>query len=97
MEILLKITKNFEENKKRLLSDELVSRGSIIFRDSESIDMEGNFYYCLIEGTEEIIQKVKELTNEDINIIEGKEKKEVIERIKEDEAKAEEGLGFIFR
>lgn len=97
MEIVLRIEKkNLEQAKRILLSDDIVSRGSIQFKEGKSLGMKGEDYYCYIAGTEEVCNKAKELSKDFGKLIEGKEKDEVISKIKAEEEKAAEGFGAIF-
>ena len=103
MEIVLKIeSKNYAKVKDILLSDDIVSRSSMIFKEGSIIGKEG--YYCYLSGTEDQCKKALELikekteTGEIVELAEkanDKEKKELINKIKEEEDKAIEGFGNI--
>ncbi|MEM5836537.1 MAG: hypothetical protein QXR09_02730 [Candidatus Aenigmatarchaeota archaeon] len=107
MEIVLSIEqKNLQKVKDLLLKDDVVSRASIIFKEAKSLNgREG--IYCYISGLEEqckrALEKVKvknEKTGEILEIareVSGEEKEEVISKIKEEENRALEGFGGIFR
>ena len=103
MEIVLKIeSKNYAKVKDILLTDDIVSRSSMIFKEGSIIGKEG--YYCYLSGTEDQCKKALELikekteTGEIVELAEkanDKEKKELINKIKEEEDKAIEGFGNI--
>lgn len=104
MEIVLKIeSKNYQKVKDILLRDDTVSRSSVTFKEGSIIDKEG--YYCYLSGTEEQCKKalelVREKNEETGEIVElakeatSKEKKELINKIKEEEDRAIEGFGGI--
>ena len=97
MEMVFKIEKkNSEEAKRILLADDIVSRGSVQFKEASTLGMKRDVYYCYIAGTDAVCNKAKELTKDIVKLVEGKEKDEVIAKIKAEEEKAAEGFGAIF-
>jgi len=96
MEIILLVEgKNFQKLKDALLKDDVASRASIVFKDSKIYGgKEG--YYCQINGNEEQIKKSKEIAKDLAKEVSGKEKDEFLKKIKEEEDRANEGLGGIF-
>ncbi len=95
MEIVLGFdSKNMQKLKDVLLKDDVVSRASIIFKEGSIIGKKG--YFCYIRGTEEQCKRVLELTKDLVTEISGKDKEELINKIKEEENKASEGMGDIF-
>lgn len=104
MEIVLQIeTKNYPKVKDILFKDDSVSRASIVFKEGSIIGKEN--YYCYLSGTEEQCRKAlgllklkDEKTDEVIELakeVAGKEKDELINKIKEEENRAAEGFGNI--
>lgn len=104
MEIVLQIeTKNYQKVKEILLKDDIVSRASIVFKEGGIIGKNGYFSY--ISGSEEQCKKaldlVKEKDEKTGEIIElakeviGKDKEELINKIKEEENRAIESFGDI--
>lgn len=92
MEILLQIeTENYSKVREILFKDDLVSRASLIFKDSKAFDKKG--YFCYISGTEDQCKKALEITKDLAKEI--KDKKEIINKIKKEENRAQEGLGGI--
>ncbi|MEM5766189.1 MAG: hypothetical protein QW423_00935 [Candidatus Aenigmatarchaeota archaeon] len=107
MEIVISIEqKNLQKIKDILLKDDIISMASIIFKDAKSLNGKEGIY-CYISGLEEqckrALEKVKiknEKTGEVVELakeVEGKEKEEVMRKIKEEEEKAIEGFGGIFK
>ncbi len=97
MEIVLKIEKkNLEQVKSTLLTDDVVSRGSITFKEAKSLGMKGGGYYCYITGIDNVCNKAKDLVKDTAKLVEGKERDEVIAKIKAEEEQAAEGFGAIF-
>lgn len=97
MNILFEIEKkDLEEVKKLLLNDDIVSRGSIQFREARGLGLKKKNYYCYVSGTEEVCKKAKMLVEKLAKIIEGKNKDKIIEKIKGEEKEAMEGFGAIF-
>jgi len=105
MQIVMLIkTDNYQKVRDILLRDDVVSRASMIFKDAKNYGKEG--YYCILSGTEEqrkravqLVNLKDEKTGEVTKLaeeIEGKEKQEIINKIKEEENRAIEGFGGIF-
>ena len=95
MEIVLKFeSKILQKIKDVLLKDDMVSRSSMLFKEGSIIKQQG--YYCYISGTEEQCKKALEISKELAKEVTGKEKENLISKIKEEEDKASEGLGGIF-
>jgi hypothetical protein len=96
MEIVLLIeNKNYQKVRETLLKDSVVSLASIVFKDARITDKEGG-YYCYINGLEDQCKRALELAKDLAKEVEGKEKEDVISKIKDDENRAIEGFGNIF-
>ena len=76
-----------------LYRDDIISRQTIIKRDTRSLGMEGSDIYILIEGSEEAIEKVRKIAGE-FEMKDGRE--EIYRKIKEAEEEASLGMGAIF-
>ncbi len=96
MELLIKIEKDLEGIKRILLEDDIVGRGSILFKEASSLGFKEKCYYCLITGRDDLCHRAKELLKDKVKIIEGKEKQHVLDKIKNEEETAQEGFGAIF-
>jgi hypothetical protein len=97
MEIVLKIKKqNFEKVKNVILKDDTVSKASITFKESKSLGLKDDSYYCYISGLDEVCKKAMELTKGLTENINKKEEEEVISKIKKEEEEAMAGFGGIF-
>lgn len=80
-----------------LTKDDLVSRQSILTRDSSSLDLEKDVSYVKIEGSDKGLKRAKELAKElKFKKLDGKKAKKVDEKIKEQEDSAAYGMGMIF-
>ena len=80
-----------------LTKDDLVSRQSILTRDANSLDMDGDVSYVKIEGSDEGLKQAKKLAKElKFKKLDGKKAKKVDEKIKEQEESAASGMGMIF-
>lgn len=81
----------------KITSDDLVSRQSILTRDSSSLDLDGDVSYLKIEGSNEGIKRAKELAKElEFKKLNDKKAKEVNDKIEEQEDSAASGMGMIF-
>ena len=81
----------------KLIKDDLVSRQSILTRDSSSLDIKGDASYVKIEGSNEGLKRAKKLAKElKFKKLDGKKAKKVNEKIEEQEDSAAFGMGLIF-
>ena len=81
----------------KITKDDLVSRQSILVRDSSSLNIDGEFSYLKIEGNEEGIKRAKELAKEqNFKKLGEKKAKEINDKIIEQEDSAASGMGMIF-
>ena len=81
----------------KLMKDDLVSRQSILTRDSNSLNMKGDFSYVKIEGSEDGVKRAEKLAKElDLKKIDKKKAKKINEKIEEQEDSAASGMGMIF-
>jgi hypothetical protein len=92
--VLLVETKNLNKVKDILLKDDLISRSSMTFKEGGIISKKD--YYIYVSGTEDQCKRALELTKELTKEVTGKEKDELINKIKEEENRAIEGMGGIF-
>jgi len=84
-------------NINKLIKDDLVSRQSIFLRDSNSLDIKGNFSYVKIDGSKEGIKRAVELAKElKLKKIDQKKAKVINKKIEEQEDSAATGMGMIF-
>jgi len=101
MEVVLHVEgNNYQKFKEKLLTDEVVNRASIVFKDAKQFGKDSG-YLCIISGTEDRCKRAIELAkdeegNELATEVTGEEKEEILKKIKEEEDKAIEGFGGIF-
>ncbi|MCC5994197.1 MAG: hypothetical protein LM587_01220 [Candidatus Aenigmarchaeota archaeon] len=94
MDLLLFSKKeNCKKVEEKLKKDELVSGASIKIRDASITNKDGVYFY--LEGTEDKIEKARELVRGLAEEISGEEKERVVKLLKEEEEKAMEGFGLI--
>lgn len=95
MDLVLEIEgKNLQKVKDALGGDDIVSRASITYRDGSIIGK--NCTMCHVAGTEEQISKAKELVKDFAKESNEGDTKKFIEKIREEEGSANEGMGMIF-
>ena len=81
----------------KIIKDDLVSRQSILTRDSSSLNIKGEFLYLKIEGSDAGIKKALELAKEhDLKKMDDKKAKNINDKIAEQEDSAATGMGMIF-
>ena len=81
----------------KLIKDDLVSRQSILTRDSNSLDMKGDYSYVKIEGSVQGIKRAEEVAKElELKKVDEKKAKKINTMIEEQEDSAASGMGMIF-
>ena len=81
----------------KLIKDDIVSRQSILIRDSSSLETKGNLSYLRIEGSEKGLKQAKKLAKEFVfKKLTKKEAEEINKKIEEQEDSAASGMGMIF-
>lgn len=98
MKIIFKLKNDARAAAENLVkADDLINRQSITLRSSESLGMAdrlGSCYLMIIDGSEQAVEKAKELLKDSSEIIE--DSRAIIDKIKEEEDVATEGFGNIF-
>ena len=95
MELVLAFeAKDLQKVKDVLLKDDVISRASLTFKEGSIIGKQ--VYYCYLSGTDEQCKKAIELSKSLAKEVKGREKEDLIAKIKEEERKASEGMGSIF-
>ncbi|MCL4335836.1 MAG: hypothetical protein M1393_00280 [Candidatus Thermoplasmatota archaeon] len=79
-----------------LLSDDLLGRQTITQKDGSNFSVGDENLIILYEGSEEGNAKIKQLFSEKMKALDSKASKEIYDKIKEEDARAEGGLGFLF-
>ena len=81
----------------QIIKEDIVSRQSILTRDSSSLNFDGDFLYLKIEGSQEGLKKAEEIADDlEIKKLADDKAKEVNEKIKQQEDEAASGMGMIF-
>ncbi|KAF0222453.1 MAG: hypothetical protein FD167_5004 [bacterium] len=94
MEIVLQFkSENFAKAKDVLLTDDVVGRASLVFKEGSIIGKDG--YFCYLSGTEEQCKRALGLVKEIAEEVKDETKSQLINKIKEEEDRAIEGFGNI--
>jgi len=81
----------------KLIKDDLISRQSILTRDSSSLNLKGNFSYVKIEGSANGLKRAKDLAKElELKKLDEKKAKDINSKMQEQEESAASGMGMIF-
>jgi len=96
MYVIFSIDKERTGKMNEALKDDLVSRQSIVIREAKVLgeDMEGTL--LLVEGTEEAIERAKEIFEELGNVLQDDEAKSAYDKFKAEEDTVANGVGFLF-
>jgi len=80
-----------------IIKDDVVSRQSILTRDSSSLDVKGDFSYLKIDGSKEGLDRANKLAKElGFKKLSQKKAEEINGKIEEQEDSAATGMGMIF-
>jgi hypothetical protein len=78
-------------------ASQIVSRQSILIRDSRALDLKGDFCYIKIDGSEEGLKKAEELAKKlGFKKLDKKKAEKINKKIEEQEDSAATGMGMIF-
>lgn len=81
----------------KLIKDDIVSRQSVLTRDSRSLDIKGENSYVRIAGSADGLKQAETLAKElGFKKLSDKNAKDVDKKIEEQESSAASGLGMIF-
>ena len=81
----------------KIIKDDIVSRQSIITRDSSSLNLKGDFLFLKIEGSDLGIKKAEEIAKEfELKKLNIKKAEDINQKIAEQEDLAASGMGMIF-
>ena len=84
-------------NINKLIKDDLVSRQSILTRDSSSLNVKGDASYVKVEGSPEGVKRAEKLAKElNMKKLNAKKTKEINKKIESQEDSAASGMGMIF-
>lgn len=96
MYTVLKVEKKNQARIDDLYKDDLVSRQTIIKREGVSLNLEPDYIYILIEGSEEAVKRAMEIGEKFSVKIEKNEIDSIYKKIKEQDESSLEGFGSIF-
>jgi hypothetical protein len=79
-----------------LMADDIVGRQSINFRDGPLYGLPEDELVLIIEGSQDALSRVKEIAGDSLSPIPEERSRTIYEKFRDEEKKADEGLGFIF-
>ncbi len=95
MELILYVEKDKSDRLNKILyQDEVVSRANIIFREASILGKDG--YYVRILGSEEQVERARELSKELAKVVEGEEEEKVREHLKSEDDRMLSGFSGVF-
>ena len=80
----------------KMLSDDIIGRQAITEKDTASFGLENDKILLLYEGSEEANRRLAELFKDNLTLLEKAKAEEVYKMIKDEESRAEGGMGFLF-
>lgn len=81
----------------KMLSDDVIGRQAITEKDAASFGLDEDKTLLLYEGSEEANNRLTELFKEYLTPLEKSRVDEVYKLIKDEDSRAEGGMGFLFR
>jgi len=97
LKIVFEIEKlNLQQVKNILLKDEIVSRASIVFKESKSLGFDKDVFYCYISGLDQACEKARDLLKNIAKQVDEKIQEQIIQKIKQEEDSAITSFGNIF-
>ncbi len=94
MEVVLHFkSENYSKGKEILLTDDIVGRASLTFKEGSIVGKDG--YFCYLSGTDEQCKRALELVKDLAEEVTDETKSQLITKIKEEADKAVEGFGNI--
>jgi hypothetical protein len=94
--VVFAVAKEHERKIDGILRDDTISRQSIISRDAKSLGLDSNVKYVYIKGSQEAIDKAKDLFKDICGPMADDEAKGIIEKIEAQDQEAASGMGMIF-
>ncbi len=86
---------NYKKVKSIVEKDPFV-RHTVYLKEAKTLGLDKTGYYLYLTAPTKIIEEAKEKLKELANLVEEEESNKVIEAIKGEEEKVEEGVGFLF-
>ncbi len=81
----------------KMLADDIIGRQAITEKDTASFGLDNDKILLLYEGSEEANRRLAELFKDNLTPLEKSKVEEVYKMIKDEESRAEGGMGFLFR
>lgn len=80
----------------KMLSDDIIGRQALTEKDTSSFGLDADKILLVFEGSEEANNRLKELFKENITPLEKSKAEKAYQQIKDEESRAEGGMGFLF-
>ena len=87
---------NTQKDEDIFTKDDIVSRQTIRTYDYSSLGLDGDGFIILVEGSEDAVNRAKEISKDRLELIAGEEAQKIYEKIKELEESVSMGVGAIF-
>ncbi len=81
----------------KMLADDIIGRQAITEKDTASFGLDNDKILLLYEGSEEANRRLAELFKDNLTPLEKSKVEEVYKMIKDEESRADGGMGFLFR
>ncbi len=96
MRIVFKVDESEKPKLQNVLDEDPIARLSISQKSSETLEIESEGIFVMLDGDDEVCEEAREKLSEFGEELEGSEKDEVVEAIEAAEKEAAEGFGSIF-
>ncbi|MFP4116283.1 MAG: hypothetical protein ACLFTQ_03740 [Candidatus Aenigmatarchaeota archaeon] len=96
MKLVFEVDKDEKSRLDGVIDEDPVARLSITERNGETLGIDKEGVFVVLEGDEEICEEAREKITEFGEELEAEDRKEVIEAVEAEEEEAAEGFGSIF-
>lgn len=79
-----------------LIADDVVGRQTVILKDASTYVQSLDGYLIYYEGSAEAAKRMEDVSNGLVKRLDPRLEKEVLDKIREEDDKAEGGMGFLF-
>ncbi len=77
-------------------SDDIVGRQTLITKEGSQYGMKDDELLFIIQGSDEAVQTASKIIGKSAKVLDAKKTSKIMQQIKEEEDKADQGMGFLF-
>ena len=96
---MYKVYSTSKSNRKlidKILSDDILGRQTVVYKEGSTFGLKDDVLVVLIEGPQEIFERVSGITEDACSEIEKAKSEEIYRKIEDYESEGDSGMGFTF-